>query len=318
MATGFGRARMARANSIAQGSLYMTTRPLLTMLLAALALLGATHLHARPSATIDQYLDRTPDPSWRLDGRYIASADYETYGSSDSFELDGRWAMGYFRDLLYGDMELDLVAKLQVFGSTASINLPNQLLDLYIDLDWTWRYVNDTAVRLRLQPGTYSDIEQIDASNLRMPIIIEGVKRFNPTTTAVLGASARAGYDVPFMPSLGVVWQPTPQYRLEALLPKACMLYHLNDRFTVQGDFEWRNTSYNLRESGFTRSEITQNDLRIGAGALYSLSDDLHLTADIGYIFNRSIKFDKTPAYIENEIDVDPATYVTLGFRGPF
>jgi hypothetical protein len=296
----------------------MTTRPLLTTLLAALALLGATHLYARPSATIDQYLDRTPTPSWRLDGRYIASADYENYGSSESVEFDGRWAMGYFRDCFYGDMELSLAAKLQVFGSTASINLPNQLLDLYIDLDWVWRYVNDTALRLRLQPGTYSDIEQIDAGNLRMPILLEGVKRFSPTTSAVLGGTIRAGYDLPFMPSLGVVWQPTPQYRLEALLPKACMLYHLNDRFTVQGDFEWRNTSYNLRESGFTRSEITQNDLRVGAGALYSLSDDLHLTADIGYIFNRSVKFDKTPAYIENEIDVDPAPYFTLGFRGPF
>jgi hypothetical protein len=309
---------MARANFIAQGILIMTTRLLLAHLLAALTLLGATQLHARQTSSIDQYLDRTPAPTWKLDGRYVAAADYDTYGSSESVEFEGHWTMGYFRDILYGDMDMALATELQVFGSTASIHLPNQLLALYLDLGWTWRYINDTAVRLRFQPGTYSDIEQIDAGNLRMPILLEGIKRFNPTTSAVLGGTVRAGFDLPFMPSLGVVWQPSPRTRLEALLPKARLLYHLNQRVSLQGDFEWRNGTYNLRESGYTRSEITQNDLRVGAGAIYSLSDDLHLVADIGYVFNRTVKFDKTAPNIEDEIDVDPAPYASIGFRGPF
>ena len=309
-------ARISSNHRLGFTTMKQTSR--LALFVALVSLLGASGALARPASVIDQYLDRTPQPVWRLDGRYIADANYGDYGSSDGIEFEGRWTMGYFRDVWYGDMDLALEANLQVFGSTASITLPNQLLDLYIDLGWTWRYVNDSALRLRLQPGTYTDVEEIDIGNIRMPILLEGVKRFSPTTTGVLGGTVRLGFELPFMPSLGVVWQPSPQLRVEALLPKSRVLCHLNNRWTLKGDFEWRNGSYNLRESGYTRSQITQNDLRLGAGTIYSISDDLHFTADIGYIFNRSIEFDETPATIENEIDVDAAPYVTLGFRGPF
>jgi len=266
-----------------------------------------------------QILDKAPIPAYSLDLTYISEGHFTDYGDSAILELDGYLKLGYFYDVLAGELDINLDFDGMLFSDSADLQLPNQLMSLALDTGLTWRYLNGMAIQLRVAPGVYSDIESISFDNWYMPFSVAGIKTFNPNLSAIAGIQVRVGFDQLIMPIVGAVWSPDSSFRLEATLPEARAIYYWNTTWTSYLGWTWENTTYSVREKGdYDRDKLTLESYRTYAGTSYAVSDQLRFIGEAGFVSGREITFEDTPEDMDDSIDISSEFFVKLGIGGPF
>ena len=105
-----------------------------------------------------QILDNPSEPLYRIRLGYVSESDVEDGGSTSLIELEADWEFAYFRNVMRGDVDCDLMLDTVLFMDSAGIDLPNQATVLALDAGWVARS-GGTAFALRTQPGVYSDLE---------------------------------------------------------------------------------------------------------------------------------------------------------------
>jgi hypothetical protein len=285
---------------------------------------GVSHAWAQASSwhsssEVCQILDQSPDPAYTLGLTYIADSRFRGYGSSRFAQLDGSMELGYYHDLYCGDIDLQLDLDAMLLFSSADLQLPDQLVALALDAGWTWRYINDLSLQVRIAPGIYSDIEELAFRSFTMPISVAGVLTVSPELSATAGFQLRPRFDRVLMPILGVVWVPADWLRVEATLPEARVLYYYDDEWSAHFGWAWESMTYSIREKGdYNRRRITFESYRTAVGVTRTLPDELRLTAEIGMLLDRSARFERTPAGMPEHIDVEDELFLRVGVGGPF
>ena len=271
------------------------------------------------TAPVCQILDKAPIPAYSLDLTYVSEGHFDGYGDSSILELDGYLELAYFYDVLSGDLDLNLDFNGTLFLSAAELQLPNQLMALALDTGLTWRYLNGTAIQLRVAPGIYSDVESISFGNWYMPFSLAGIKRFTSTLSGIAGVEIRAGFDRIIMPIAGLVWAPDNSFRLEATLPEAQAIYYWDDIWTSYIGWTWESTTYSIREkSDYDREKITLESYRTFIGTSYAISDQLRLIGEAGITSGRKVIFEETPDDMDDSIDISSDLFIKFGIGGPF
>lgn len=266
-----------------------------------------------------QILDKAPEPAYSLGLTYIEESQFDGFGKSRMAELDGAWELAYYRDILSGDIDLGLDFDGMLFFSSAELQLPDQLVVLAADVDWTWRYVNGAAIQVRAAPGIYSDIEELAFRSFAFPFSAAGVMTFSSELSATVGLQVRPGFDQLVMPIIGAVWGPADWIRIEATLPEARLSVRWNDEWSSYLAWAWENTTYSIREKGdYDRKKITLEGYRTSLGVARSLSDSLHFVGEIGMLSDRSIVFERTPGLMPEDIDVESGAIARFGVGGAF
>ena len=190
---------------------------------------GAASAQQRGSAPYCQIMDGTVKPVYEGRFAFLASraveAFDETLGETAYVELDGYWDYAYFRDILYGDIEIGTDIDIRRASSSGGIILPEQVMEFYMDLAWTWRYVNGTSLRTEARPGFYGAFDAVGEA-FHVPVELDLIHSFGDTFSGVLGVEWRPGFLNEFVPQVGLVadWvlherrQPVPDYRIHANL----------------------------------------------------------------------------------------------------
>ncbi len=286
--------------------------------------LAIASVHAQDStwgagSSTCQILDHTSDSAYSLGLSFVPESRLSGHGETRIAEFDGACEMGYFRDVLLGDIDVNLLLDGKIFFSSGRIQLPDQLVVLAADVGWTWRYVNGSALQVRAAPGIYSDIEELNFRSLALPLSAAGVMTFNPQISATVGLQLRPGFERIFLPIIGLVWGPTDWLRVEATLPEAKAICHWNDVWSTYIGWAWESTTYRIREKGdFDRKKMSMEAYRTTVGASYALSHDLRVIGEIGALSERNIEFERRAPGMEKEIDLHSATFVRVGIGGPF
>lgn len=266
-----------------------------------------------------QILDNVAGPLYEAGLTYVADSDFEDYGGSSMVELDGDWDFAYYRNVLRGDIDLSLRFRTILFVDSAGLELPDQVLRLSCDAGWTWRYANGNAFQLRLEPGLYSDVEEIDGDAFAMPVSLALVRNFGSRLSSIGGVQIRIGFEREIMPIVGLAWEASNAVRVEAGLPESRLTWFVNRDWSAHLGLDWENTSYNLREKGmFGRDGITIEDLRVFAGLAHRISDRTQLSAEIGRALSRSVEFEYGAEGQDSVIDIDEALFVRFALGGYF
>ncbi len=286
--------------------------------------LGASHVWAQASswnttASRCQILDEPPSPAYTLGLSYIMNSRFNGYGQSRIAKIDGSLELGYFHDVYCGDIDVGLDLDTTLFLGSAQLQLPDQLVALAVDAGWTWRYINGSAVQVRVAPGIYSDIEELALNSFALPFSVAGVMTFHPTLSGIAGVQMRPWFERFFMPIIGAVWAPADWLRIEATLPEARICYRWDEMWSAHVGWAWESTTYRIREKGsYNRKQITLESYRTAAGVTYSPRDDRRITGEIGLLSNRSIEFEHAAAGLDSDIDVSDEWFFRVGVVGPF
>ncbi len=271
------------------------------------------------TAPFCQILDASPDSVCSIGIGYVPSSRFEGYRKTRMAEVDATCDLAYYRDVLLGDIDVSLNVDGSLLFSSGNLQLPDQLLALAPDVGWTWRYINGSAVQVRAAPGIYSDIEELAFRSFALPFSVAGVMTFSPELSATVGMKLRPGFDQLFMPIVGAVWGPSDWLRIEATLPEARVLYYWNSEWRVHLSWAWENMTYSIREKGdYDRKKITFESYRTTAGVTHKLPGDLYVTGEIGLLRGRNVVFERTPAFMADEIDIENAVFTRVGVGGTF
>ena len=266
-----------------------------------------------------QILDNSVKPVWSVNLGYIPDRRFSNHGKAEMIELDADYELGYYRDVFTGDIDLNVDLDLTILPDSARLDLPDQLIALALDVGWTWRYLNGSAIQVRIAPGIYSDFEEFGGSAFSIPMSIAGIYALNNNLSGIAGLQFRPSWELEVMPIVGAVWEISDQARLEAMLPESKLTVIVDDLCQVFGGIAWNNTSYAIRDqSAYDRKQITFEDWRTKIGAIYLYSDGIHLVGELGYVFNREVKFERVSAGDDRSINIDSTPYIRIGIAGPF
>ena len=266
-----------------------------------------------------QILDNPAKPIYRAGLSMIPESRFEGYGDSSATEIDIDWYFAELMDIGYGDVDLNAVFKLTIWGGSAGVQMPDQLLQLALDTGWTWRYENGMGFQVRAMPGVYSDMEKISSDMFYLPFSFAIIHAFDASLSGILGAQIRPSFNRVVMPLVGVEWQVNDEWRLQIRVPESRVTWYAGPGWNMHAGFDWNDTTYSLREKGdFNRGELTVEDTRLYVGTTYRLSDQIELTGDIGSIFARSVTFEDDAHSFDGEIDVGSDLFLRFGIIGPF
>lgn len=266
-----------------------------------------------------QILDNRPDPIYEIGLAFVGEAAVGDYGDMGLFLFDSYWDVAYFRDVWNGDMDLRLVGNVAITSDRTELLLPNQLVELYADLGWTWRSIPGTAFQLRLKPGIYSDFEAFSSSALNMPISLAVIQPFSAEMSGIAGVELRPNFDAVAWPIIGLAWEPNEVFRMEAALPSSKLRWNVDPDWQVYCGFDWNNMTYNIREKrGPNRGAITLENWDVYLGASKAVSEYLSVVGELGMFLGRSIKYEKDVEGYDQDNDVDDAVFVRLALQGPF
>jgi len=266
-----------------------------------------------------QILDTMPEPVYRIGLGYVPESRFKGYGKTDFLEIDGDWAFAYYRDVFCGDIDLNLRFDAMVLFGSAGLQLPDQVGKIALDAGWTWRSREGTAAQIRLLPGLYSDLEEIDAEAFSLPFSLALIRAFNPCLSGIAGVEIRPDFDRIVMPLVGIEWEIWEAVRLEARLPESRLVYFVTQDWSTYLGFEWQSMSYALRKQGwYDRKLITFEDFRIWWGLAHFISDELQLIGEVGSTFERSVEFEGEILDLDNDVHISKATFVRFALSGPF
>ncbi len=264
-------------------------------------------------ATRCPVLDLRSDPVYTLDLGFVLPSDAENGNSLSLMEWDVQTDLFYFREVLLGDLDIRMQFQSVIPLDDAELNLPGQLLVVAFDNRWTWRYVNDMAFQWRFEPGFYSDLDALSLESLAMPMTFTGIKTINSSLSALAGLALRIGFEREVMPVAGVVWQPSPIFRLEALLPESRLVYHMLPEWVMHARWVWESMTYQMPGDRDDRERVTFESILMAIGLTREINPEFRVTGEFGLLNGREIDFGRG-----GSPDVDPAAYLRVGIGGSF
>ena len=228
---------------------------------------------------------------------------------------DANWNLFYVENILAGDVDMALRFDLLNFHSDTGIALPTSVFTTVADMGWTWRFLNQNSLQFRIAPGLYGDSSASFSDLFSIPAQVSIFRAFSPTLSGQLGVEVRADWDLPVMPLLGLTWQPSDLFRLEAMLPKSRILFNFYDNVILYGTLEWRNLSYALDSGDGTPSQFTMDDFLATAGLLFAITPELHVGVEGGTFLSRTLRADTAA---DSSIDLSNAPFGRISISGAF
>lgn len=208
------------------------------------------------------------------------------------------------------------------FGTPANSPLPNTLqsgaavmgVDLQVASDW--------LVRFEVQPGVYSDFQDITFDDVNIPTTIGASYLCDKDLQIVFGLSVDPRRQIPVLPGAGVRWKFADQWTLNAILPRPRLEWTMDETLTLTAGASLKGGSYRLAEKfgdahgrpGMNGVMMDYSEARAGLGVAWRPHPAVEVTAEGGYMVWRT--FDAWAPSMS--FRGDPAPYggisVTAGF----
>ena len=273
----------------------------------------------QPAASTCPYLDGPARPFYSIAMGLTSDARTGDRGPRYSqLELRSEADLGYFHNVWQGDIDLGVRFDHVVPLRQSAFDPPSHLMALAVEVRWFWRYINGTALELQFDPGFYSSTQDVLDMPLAMPIRVSGIYTIDPTLALVGGLQVRPTFNYLYVPHGGVVWQPYPQFRLDATVPDARMTVHLDREWSGYAGWMWESTTYHIRalETGHNRMTLTNQEVYLGISR--GLHDELRVSGTLGWMMDRHVRATRSRSGARQTLDIDDALVLRVGVSGAF
>jgi len=176
---------------------------------------------------------------------------------------------------------------------------PKQLQQISAIIGLDWQATDRWLLRAELQPGIYSDLQDVSWRDVDAPLLLSAVYVVNADLQWLFGLRVVPRSVYPVLPAVGVRWKFAADWTLALLLPNPRLEYDLNDRlkayvgaslkagtFTVSDDFGNDNGRTDLNHAALDYFEV-----RTGPGISWKVRPNLTLDANAGCMVNRVLGY---------------------------
>ncbi len=216
-------------------------------------------------------------------------------------ELWSKWVFPTISE--YSLLTLTPGYALHLLNGPTTTDLPSQLHDLYLDIQWVTPFSREWAVELGLTPGLYSDFENGTDDAFRLGARVVGYYTMSPVWRFAAGVAYLDRDDVQFFPLGGVIWTPDPDTRLELVLPRPkyaqrfCCCGGCEDWWYVAGEFG--GGSWAIERASGLPDKANYHDWRLAVGWEHREKYGPTMLVELGYVFNRRLEYSSGGAVFE-------------------
>ena len=204
--------------------------------------------------------------------------------------------LGSFENLLLitPGFEVDLIE------AVPTLDVPDSLYNADVDFMWRKQLNERWGTMLAIAPGYSSDFQSTeDAFRIRG----RGFATWQwlpERLTLLFGVVYLDRNDLPLLPGAGLIWTPTPDWRIEFLFPRPKFAYRLEFVPSQHEHWVYLNGQLGGRTWAVERAsgdsdELTLRDYRLSLGWERIVDGGGGLFAEIGWSFGRELEYDVVP-----------------------
>ncbi len=177
--------------------------------------------------------------------------------------------------------------------------VPGQLdvMNAFLATDFRWS--NRDMMRLQVQPGFYTDLQDMDLEDFNVPVALAYTHVSSKDLQWTIGLSINTLRKMRYLPGGGFRWQINDRWKLKFLLPTPQVEYKLRDDLHVWAGGDFRGDTYRVsRHFGDDRGNPALNhalldyeEIRMGTGVSWNIRPLVELNGEIGYMMDRQFDY---------------------------
>lgn len=182
----------------------------------------------------------------------------------------------------------------------SSARIPDSLYHAGLDLMWRKRWDDRWGSMIAVAPALASDFETSEGAMRVTGRALATWQWVPERLTLLFGVVYLDRDDVNLLPGVGMIWTPTPDYRLDLVFPRPKLARRIafvprtrEDWIYVSGALGGRTWAVQ-REEGVT-DDLTLRDYRITAGWERIMDGGGGLFAELGFVFGRKLQYEAAP-----------------------
>jgi len=266
--------------------------------------------------------EAVPLDLFKLEAGYVFESDLNhggSFGKQDEIQLELEYGR---RMQLTGNYYLHLGVSYERYDfESTSAPVPNHLQSIAGVVGVDFMHGDDVGAFLQVRPGFYFQ-NDIGISSFDVPITVGRIFVVQEDKFYIL-AGAYASFlrgDFPVLPLVGVIWIPSRQLRLMALIPEPKLIYSPIKRLDLWVGGEFVGGSYRtdrndgIQPKKLNGTQVDFSDYRAGVGVTYAVSNRISVDVGAGYSIERQFDF----ARAGETFRTDPSPYVRLQLRASF
>jgi len=237
-------------------------------------------------------------------------------GEQDAFNFNFDYAHRFH---LSGNLYLHAGVAYQRFDFSNVARLPDHLQSAAGVFGIDYMHGEDVGAFIEVRPGFYTE-NDFDGNSFDIPITAARIWILQPDKlyllTGVNAAFLRGRF--PILPFAGLIWKPTPQWRVFAILPEPRVIYSPTKNLDlwaggqlVGGSFR---TDGNGTRTALDGAQVDYSEYRIGAGLDYNITSNLAVDFGGGYAIQRQFDFHRA----DRKFESDGAPYLRAALSAKF
>jgi hypothetical protein len=181
-----------------------------------------------------------------------------------------------------------------------SLALPPELYNVGVDLMWRKQFNDRWGSMVAVRPGLASDF-QTSQDAIRITGRAFATWQWVPERLSLLfGVVYLDRNDLPILPGVGLIWTPTPDWRLDLIFPRPKLARRLAFVPRQREDWVYLGGSLGGRTWAVERpsgdpDQLTMRDYRLYLGWERILDGGSGLFAEVGFAFGRELEFEDAP-----------------------
>jgi hypothetical protein len=227
---------------------------------------------------------------------------------------------------LRDNLLLDFGAQWQRFSfdPDPGLPVPDVLQEVNLVVGADFQMTPALIMHVELDPGIYSDFQNISSGAFFIPIEIGGVYFVSSDLLFALGVSINYDRDPPVFPGGGVRWQVTNKFLVNAILPKPQLEYKLTDKLTAHAganllgnDFRVSNdlASSRMAPKKLNNAILEYTEVRVGGGLSYRVRPGASLDVEAGFTPYRKFDYPRADFKV---LSTDIAPYAQIAISAKF
>ena len=209
-------------------------------------------------------------------------------------------------------------------GVPLDAEIPNRLQAANFVVGLDTEFTDSFLIRIEAHPGWYGGGEDMyNRDTFRVPFIAGMTYVYSPSLQFTLGAGVNFEGKYPVLPGGGVRWQITPQWVLDAVVPRPRLEFEATRNLTLYAGAVIKNDTFRVDEDFGARAGIRRLDnaylnyteVRTGLGIEWKATPEIAVALEGGYQPYR--EFDYQRVHVRYHED-GGQPYGTLGIHMAF
>ncbi len=208
-----------------------------------------------------------------------------------SLDLRHTWLLGYDER---SPLNITPGMGVHLWSGPQTLDLPPQVYDVYMDLQWQPWKGEKSALLIGATPGLYGDLKRIDNQTFQWSGWFIGSRQLGQRWTILGGVAYLRQLQSNWLPMGGAVWAPSDSTRAELVFPRPRLArrIHSTDRWTTWGYLagQFGGGAWSVLDSPGQNVLVGYSDLRL-VGGVEGFSRRAHeWRAEFGYVFARELR----------------------------